>query len=198
MDTLIGSLNHCCFIIPLAHHVIRTLRNLRDRSHHTASLRPIEIKYLNLWLQFLGKKNNGLSINNTIYRQPTHIQWDDSCSIRICGVSLLGITYIFHTPHNLQGRVSNNALNFLASTVSCWLDIHENRIQEKDCILTLTDNSSCTGWMHKSNFVSIDHYFHTSVAENLASTFLHRNATIYSQHFHRIWNVVADSLSRDF
>ena len=198
MDTLIGSLNHCCFIIPLAHHVIRTLRNLRDRSHHTASLRPIEIKYLNLWLQFLGQANNGLSINNIVYRQPTHIRWDNSFPIGIGEVSLLGQAYRFHIPHNLQGGVSKNALEFLSSIVGFWLDIHGHWIQEEDCIIFLTENSSCVGWIHKSNFVSIDHAFHASVAENLASNFLHQNATIYSQHFRGIWNAVANSLLRDF
>ena len=198
MDTLIGRLNHCCFIIPLARHFMHCLRNLRDRSRPVASLRPIESKYLKLWLQFLEQANNGLSINNIIYRQPTHIRWDDSCPIGIGGVSLLGRAYRFHIPRELQGRVSNNALEFLASVVGCLLDIHDNHIQEEDCILALTDNSSCAAWMHKSNFASTDHSFHASVAEKLASTYLHRNATIYSQHFRGTWNVVADSLSRDF
>ena len=149
MDTRIGRLNHCCFIIPLTCHFIYVLRKLRDRSRHTTSLTSVETKYINLWLKFLRQKNTSFSINNIIYRQPTHIRWDDSCPIGIEDVSLLVRAYRFPIPRTLQGQVSNNALEFLAIVVGCWLDVHENRIQEENCILAVTDNSSCVGWMHK-------------------------------------------------
>ena len=199
METLEGRLNHAGYIIPLARHFLHAIRRLTQRcSNKRVTITDRERKYLNIWLRFLTKANQGISINNIVYRRPTHIRWDDSCPIGIGGVSTNGRAYRYNIPRHLQGRVSNNALEFLASMVGCWVDIFEGKVAKYSCYLANTDSSSCAGWIYNSNFISIDQLFHLLVAEKLATIFMAANSTLYSQHFRGIWNVIADSLSRDF
>ena len=200
METLEGRLNHCGYIIPLARHFLHSIRNLtyRCRNQSSVQINPKELKYLNLWLKFLHQAHTGISINNIVFRRPTHIRWDDSCPIGIGGVSLTGRAYRYNLPRHLQGRVSNNALEFLASLVGCWVDILEGQVPPESCYLANTDSSCCLGWIYKSNFQTIDHSFHSDIAELLATLFMEAQSTIFSQHFKGIWNVIADSLSRDF
>ena len=125
IDTLIGRLNHAGFIIPHARHFLHVIRNLHSRcllnKKEKTKLTATENDYLKIWINFLQYAHNGISINNIIYRQPDHIRWDDSCPIGIGGVSMSGLAYRYHIPRDLQGRVSNNALEFLASTTGVWL-----------------------------------------------------------------------------
>ena len=202
IDTLIGRLNHAGFIIPHARHFLHVIRNLHSRcllnKKEKTKLTATENDYLKIWINFLQYAHSGISINNIIYRQPNHIRWDDSCPIGIGGVSMSGLAYRYHIPRYLQGRVSNNALEFLASTTGVWLDIHMKTINIEDCILPFTDSSSACGWLHKSSFTEEHHRFHAKVAEKLSILINNAKATVYAQHFKGEWNVVADSLSRDF
>ena len=198
MESLVGRLNHCGYVIPLARNFLHPLRAIINKqSKHTHILSPKERKYLRLWQDYLSYANKGISINNIIYRRPTHIRWDDSCPIGIGGVSISGAAYRYHLPRHLQGRVSNNALEFLASTVGCWLDYLTGHIPKQSCTLALTDNSSACGWLHKSNFTSTDHSFHADIAEQLATIFIDFDSSLYSQYFAGSLNVIADSLSCD-
>ena len=198
METLVGQLNHCGYIIPQACHFLHPIRALSRRFSKTMShLTPKEIRYLHIWKKFITYAGMGISINNIIYRRPSHIRWDDSCPIGIGGISCTGVAYRYHLPRHLQGRVSNNALEFLASMVGCWLDLHHGHLTKQSCVLALTDSSSACGWLHKSNFQSNEQSFHAAVAEQLAAVFLAADSCIYSQHFAGSLNVIADSLSRD-
>lgn len=49
----------------------------------------------------------------------THIHWEDSCPIGIGGASSTGRVYMYTIPIHLQGKKSNNTLEFLASLVGC-------------------------------------------------------------------------------
>ena len=198
IESLVGRLNHCGYIIPLARnflHPIRSILSSTSKRKHNISKK--ESNYLRLWQNFLNYANRGISINNIVYRRPTHIRWDDSCPVGIGGVSIKGSAYRYHLPRHLQGRVSNNALEFLASTVGCWLDFILGHIPSQSCILENSDSSSACGWLHKSSFVSVDHSFHALVAEQLANKFISADSSLYSQHFAGHLNVIADSLSRD-
>ena len=134
---------------------------------------------------------------NVLYRRPTHIRWDNSCPIGIGGVDLSGKAYRYNLPRRLQGRVFNNALEFLASMVGRWIDILDGSITPQIYMLALTDKSSACGWLHKSKFISADHSFHATIAKNLATLFISSDSSIYSQHFFGKLNVTFDSLSRD-
>ena len=109
-----------------------------------------------------------------------------------------GLAYRYEIPRHLQGRVSNNALEFLASTIGVWLDLISKTVTKEDCLLPFTDSSSACRWLHKSSFTNDNHKFHAKVAEKLSTILNEHETTIYAQHFKGEWNVVADSLSRDF
>ena len=126
VETIEGRLNHVGYIIPTARHFLHPIRSLTRRCANKAcKITTIESNYLKLWTKFLKDANEGISINNLVYRKPTHLRWDDSCPIGIGGVSITGTAYRYNLPRHLQGRVSNNALEFLASVVGCWFDIIE-------------------------------------------------------------------------
>eukprot|EP00957_Ditylum_brightwellii_P166773 12694441-Ditylum_brightwellii.AAC.1 len=67
-------------------------------------------------------------------------------------MSIHGRAWRHHIPRQLQGRVSNNILEYLAEIITRWVDITEGRIEREDCILALSDSSSAIGWKFKSNF----------------------------------------------
>ena len=66
-----------------------------------------------------------------------------------------------------------------------------------DCCLSLSDNSSAVSWLYRSNFNSEDQRVHEEAARHCASLCIDTEVCPYSQHFKGVWNVVADSLSRD-
>ena len=55
-------------------------------------------------------------------------------------------------PSKLVGKVSNNLLEFMAEITCVWVDMCEGDMDEFDYCLSLGDNTSAVGWMHKSNF----------------------------------------------
>ena len=146
IETLVGRLNHCGYIIPITRHFLHTIRGImRGSANKQIQISSKEIRYLHIWKQFLSYAKSGISIKNIVYRRPTHIRWDDRCPIGIVGVALTGKAYCYNLPRQLQGRVSNNALEFLASMVGCWVDILDRSVIPQSCILALTDNSSTCG-----------------------------------------------------
>ena len=147
---MVGCINHCGYIIPLTRHFLHPIRSImRQSANKLIKIPSKDIRYLQIWKRFMSYAKYGISINNIVYRRPTHIWWDDSCPTVIGGVSLIGKAYRYNLPRHIQGQVSNNALEFLASMVGCWVDILDRYVTPQSCMLALTNNSSACGWLHK-------------------------------------------------
>eukprot|EP00957_Ditylum_brightwellii_P146860 11180118-Ditylum_brightwellii.AAC.2 len=52
-------------------------------------------------------------MNNIEERHPTKIYISNSCPVGSGGMSIHGRAWRYHTPRQLQGRVSNNTLEYL-------------------------------------------------------------------------------------
>lgn len=84
VETIQGRLKHVGYIIPTVQHFLHPIASPTRRCANKAcKITTIESNYLKLWTKFLNDANDGISINNLLYRKPTHLRWDDSCPIGI-------------------------------------------------------------------------------------------------------------------
>jgi len=200
LDTTVGRLNHTGSIIPLARHFLSCIRTAlhRSRHHRQCHLRPAERLDLELWLKFLAKAHDGISLNLISFREPTRIMRQDACEHGIGGYSLTsGFGWQWEIPLDLQGRATLNTLEFLASYVSIYMEIHESPVTANDILLSQGDSTSATGWIRKSNFDEEVQPLQLLIARALATLILDHNIGLYSQWFPGDENDVGDSLSRD-
>ena len=201
LDTLEGQLNHAAYVIPLARHFLTRLRAARNsKSNKKAHIKltgPV-LSDLNLWLELLRRANAGISMNLVVTRRPSRISWSDSCPFGLGGFLLRsGRAWRLRIPEEsvLYGSASiNNLLEFLGMAVNVWLECLESDAQ--DCILSIGDNTSAVGWLHKSSrFNSATQEAHLMVARRVALLVLDANCCLASQHIRGDLNTVADLLS---
>ena len=74
LDTLVGRLNHVGHIIPAARHFLSRLRDRlwKARRHGRQRFDSEDAEDLNLWLRFLRRAADGMSMNLLTHRCPTH------------------------------------------------------------------------------------------------------------------------------
>ena len=164
LESTIGRLNHVAYVIPLSRHF---LSRLRYRLHSTGSpkqsfrLNRDELDDLALWLHFLQRARDGMSLNNLTLRKPTQIAISDSCPYGLGGFVSFGRAWRLKIPPSsrLYGDdTANNFLELLAMVVTIWLSIHEcdKRKLRHEHILGLGDNTSAIGWLYKMSGVKRD------------------------------------------
>lgn len=114
LDTLVGRLNHVCYVIPQARHFMSRLRwvLLQSRKGRAIELRQQVLADLRLWLRFLLMAHEGISLNLVAFRVPTHVFRSDAAEHGMggfCGLSgKQGLAT--RTPQGLQGRMSRGYL----------------------------------------------------------------------------------------
>ncbi len=204
LETNIGRLVHLGMIIPSVHHFMSRLRELHNRSKNRRSIKISEtcLEDLNLMLLFLKQANNGISLNQIVYRKPTHAYRSDSCPAGLGGYSHQGWAWRFYIPQHLQFRASNNLLEHIASIITPWIDMINGRINEGDCALSMTDSTTSEGWNKKTNFKEdtedpIEATVRIEVARGHAKRLMQYGIKDYSQWFRGKDNDVSDALSRD-
>jgi hypothetical protein len=151
---------------------------------------------------FLSRLRHALSIsiNNVVFRKPTHIYRSDASDFGVGGYNLVsGKAWRFEFPTHLRLRTSLNSLEFLACIITIWIDFIHNDILSESCILSQTDNTSAAGWLRKSNFSDEeDLAVQLTAARHLASLIINNDCCLYSQWFSGDFNTVSDCLSHDF
>ena len=204
LDTIIGRLNHVGYIIPTARHFLSRIRKLKMKAKFKRKVSiPAQVHAdFNLWCGFLKKANKGMSMNLLTYRRPTHIYRSDACEHGLGGFSAKGRAWRWTIPTHLLSRAHINLLEFLASIICIWVDAIEGVIKPEDCLLSLGDNTSATGWLRRSNFLEEGEEDHDTTvkllaARHLASTIQQTDSCLYSQWFPGKDNDISDSLSRD-
>jgi hypothetical protein len=81
LDTLIGRINHCGFLIPQAHHFmgrIQAAKYSASKRPHTRLSLDVQLD-LKLWLAFLASAGAGIDMNTLTFRHPTHVSRVDAC-----------------------------------------------------------------------------------------------------------------------
>ncbi len=202
LETLIGRLNHLGTIIPMLRHFLSRLRNAFFRSSISGwtCLSPMEKSNLHLMQKFLNKAQEGISLNNVVFRKPTHIYRSDAPEFGLGGYNLVtGRAWRFELPFDCCLRTSLNSLEFIACIITMWIDFLNDEIPAESCLLSQTDSTSTTGWLRKSNFVDEPNMaVQLLSAHHLAELIIENNCCIYSQWFAGDFNTVSDCLSRDF
>jgi hypothetical protein len=203
LDTLIGRLNHCGFVIPQARHFlgrIRTAKHRASKRRHVRLSTDVQDD-LSLWLAFLASAGGGIDMNNLTFRHPTHVSRVDASEHGIGGYSLItGQAWRFEIPIHLRLRASLNSLEHLASYIQLAFEAATSGIPPSSVILTGTDSTTAAGWLHRSSFddsMPDDPPLRLWVARATARLLLEHSSSLFSKWFPGKDNEVADSLSRD-
>jgi hypothetical protein len=204
LDTLVGRLNHVCFIIPVARHFMSRLRWLLTGASagRRIRIRPQVLADLRLWLSFLRLAFTGISLNLISFRAPTHVFRSDAAEHGIGGFcGLNGKAWRLELPPDCRAGhregISLNLLEFLGGIISIWVEILAGRVPPGSCLLAQGDSTSATGWLRKSNFSDNNHPLQLASARHLAYILLDAGVLLYSQWFAGKTNGMSDSLSRD-
>ena len=157
LKSILGKLEHVITMLAMMGHFMNNLYALEIKaaksiSHNQKILNRVK-EDLQLHRKFLKIANEGISMNLLTFRNPNHIIIGDACEHGLGAFYVQsGGAYSWIIPEELRGRAHINLLEFLTQVIQIWLDILENRIQPKDCILALGDNTSAMGWLRRSNF----------------------------------------------
>jgi hypothetical protein len=196
-------------IIPMMSHFMRQdVMTIADQSRNRqTSLNVNAQDDLRLQKDFFNWAAAGLSLNLMSYCQPTIFHRSDACDHGIGSYNIYsGQAWRFELSVDCRLRVHINVLEFLASTVSIWVEVIASRIPAESCLLSQSDNMSTTTWLRKSTFSDdtcskkndLDSRFKLILARKLACCFMSVQSCLYSQWFKGDWNEIGDSLSRDF
>ena len=99
-------------------------------------------------------------------------------------------------PWELQLLASLNALEFLASYVMIFMDIHVGNTPADSCFLSQGNSTLAMGWLQKSNFNDAQP-LHLSLAHAMANLLMDHDSCLYSQWFPGKDNIVTNLLSQD-
>ena len=202
ISTLIGRLNHVCFIIPDARHFMSNLRRMEKIAKYNLKVHLTStcLDDLDLWLEFLNSAKDGISINRIVFRSPTLISLSDASEQGIGGYSpSTGIGWRYEFSKDEQRAFTLNLKEFIASTIDAAVQAkHDPSNSPFPCHLGVSDSTTTVGWLRKSNFDEDERPIHNEVARWQARNTMERDGCNYSQHLPGVMNVVADSLSRDF
>jgi len=115
LECNIGRLVHLSMVLPGVHHFMSRLRDLLKRSKNRSKIKinQVCLEDLELMLFFLEKAHKGISLNQIVYRRPTHVYRSDSCPSGLGGYSHEGWAWRFYIPYELQGRATNNLLEHI-------------------------------------------------------------------------------------
>ena len=198
--TLVGRLNHVGFIIPCARHFLNRIRRLEyvADKHGQAMILPGALADLKLWIKFLERAGQGMSINAIVFRKPTTITLSDACEYGMGGYDLkTGRAWRYEFTKHEREALTLNLKEFLASTISAKLNLPFDS-SSTPCVLSIGDSNCAAGWAYKSNFDPEAEQMHAEVAREHARDIMEHKACEFSQHTPGVSNVIADCLSRDF
>lgn len=93
-------------------------------SWHWCKLNRDIIDDLILCTDFLHLAHKGMSMNNLVFRKPTHHYRSDACEYGLGGYSLTsGHAWHFQMLADCQGVVHINSLEFVATLITSWVDL---------------------------------------------------------------------------
>jgi len=115
-------------------------------------IRKTHIDNLKLCLKFLQKCHEGVNINLTTFRTPTHAYFSEACPAGIGGYNHMGKAWRWKLPEDLKFRATINMLEHVSSTIGPWIDIIDQNLPQMSCVVSIADSTTSAGWLRKSNF----------------------------------------------
>ena len=132
---------------------------------------------LQLYMKFLQHVNTkGVPINNIVFSKPVVSLWSDACEYDIGEYSENGLAWRWRIPVSWHRKLMLNLLEFLASSVTTYMNILQ--MGQGSHILSLTDSSSALGWMHKASFDPVNAESHDAVARLLGWTLVSNDTSL--------------------
>ena len=203
IETLVGRLNHVCYIIPDARHFMNELRAAEKAARASDKFITLTRRAkddLRLWLDFLHSAKEGISLNRIVFRKPTIHSYSDASEWGIGGFSPhTGVGWRFEFTEGQHKTFTLNCKEFIAVVVDSAI---QAKFDPSDCPypchLHWSDSSCTVGWLRKSNFEPNEQPVHDEIARFHARQMMGANACNYSQHLPGRDNVITDSFSRDF
>ncbi len=140
--------------IPFVYHFLSRLRDLQVGAKKKRALHISEecMRDLNLMINMIRVKHEGVSMNSIVYQRPTHAYWPDSCPAGLGGYSNSGFASCFYLGKRLQFQAMNNLLKHIAAIITPWVDIIQGSLRPGDCALSMTDSTTSEGWLRKTHF----------------------------------------------
>ena len=138
-------------------HLQERIKDKSGSSRQSFRLSREEVEDLKLWKVFLEKARTGISMNLLTLRAPSLMAFSDSYPFGIGGYTSKGWAWRVRVPKmfGFWGHDSvNNMIKFLGMAVSIMLLIREAGGENCPCSLALGDNTSATGWLHRSRRLS--------------------------------------------
>ena len=169
-ESFVGRLEHAATIIPHSCYFLNRIRGRKKGKRHFqfVKLTKTTTADIRLWLLFLAKARDGISINLLTTRQPTHILFSNSFPGGLSGYSITSgkCWQLELDPSRVDPEISNNLLEFIAAVVQVWITVKFDSTDcpPLSCILAWTDSSSSASWLHKSNFDENTSTLHETVA----------------------------------
>ena len=208
LETIIGRLNHAATAYPFMRYFLNRIRSVLTNWDVSKKSKRVErylssqvLEDLKLWKdEFLPQISRGISINLITYRRPSFISWSDACPTGMGGFDHMGFAWRWEIPSEFQEAVAlrNNCLEFMASIITVWQAILHHRAKKEECFLSLGDNTSSVGWLHKANVDQTKNLPLFLASRKFAKIMLTSHSCLYSQHIPGVSNGVADALSRRF
>jgi hypothetical protein len=173
----------------------------RAKLHKRTRLRAEERRDLRLLRRLLQSARAGISLNNIAFRMPDHFGRSDAFEEGLGGYDLTsGRAWRFPIPPKLRHRKSQNFLEYLACMIQLICMLADNKWSRGDCFLSIGDNTSALGWIHKSNFhpeSNAEQASHLALARHITTMLADLKVIQCGQWLPGDDNVVADKLSRD-
>jgi hypothetical protein len=208
LESTVGRLNHAATACPIMRYFLSRIRLILSDWDISGKTKRVErylssqvLEDIKLWREsFLPVISRGLSLNLITYRRPSFLCWSDACPEGMGGFDHLGVAWRFKIPDTYRDAVQNrnNCLEFLASIITIWQAILQGRTTPEECFLSLGDNSSSVGWLHKASVDPSKNLPLFLASRKFAQIMLSSNSCIYSQHIPGVSNNIADALSRRF
>jgi hypothetical protein len=208
LESTLGRLNHAATACPLMRYYLSRIRLFLQHWDISMKSKRVErylssqvLEDLKLWREcFLPTITKGMSLNLVSYRRPSFLCWSDACPKGLGGFDHHGYAWRLKIPEKFHEAVTNknNCLEFLASVITIWQAILHERSNEEECFLSLGDNASAIGWLHKASIDPDKNSPLFSASRKFAHILLSSKTCIYSQHIPGSSNKIADALSRKF
>ena len=202
LSTLIGKLNHVCFVIPDARHFMRNLRKVEAiaRRKGCVKLPRRSLDDLTLWLEILDSEKTGILINRTIFWKKNLITYYDASKVGFGGYSPhTGIAWRYEFTPEEQQAFTINCKEYIGSKIDLMIQADYDNIGSPcSCYLNCSDITITVGWLRKSNYDPDKSPIHNEIARQHARHIMSINGCNYSQHLPGKDNVVTDCLLRYF
>ncbi len=159
LEMMIGCLGHLGAIVPFVYHFLSRLRDLQwtaTKQQSIAIPQPCRDD-LELMLIFLHKEFTGIDMNLISFRPPTHIYRSDSCPYGLGGYSHKGFAWRLELQKQHHFHASNNLLKFITSIITPWIDMILERLLPGDCIVSMTNSTTSSGWQKNKIFSEVYH-----------------------------------------